>query len=98
MNKIVFTREVDGRLERVEWNRKGDDIWMLADGVESLMDRATWQQTWADLEARGFIEAFPADRRKLNLQKARVLELVRSAFQGVRRGWSSTGRRPGLLR
>lgn len=86
MNKIVFTREIDGRVERVEWIRKGDDLWMLADGVESIVDRATWKQTWADLEARGFIEAFPADRRKLNLQKARVLELVRSAFQGVTLG------------
>lgn len=86
MNKIVFTREIDGRVERVEWNRKGDDFWMLADGVESLVDRATWKQTWADMEARGFIEVFPADRRKLNVQKSRVLALVRSAFQGVTLG------------
>jgi hypothetical protein len=86
MNKIVFTREVDGRIEQVEWFREADLAWLVVDGVESILEPKTWQQTWADLEARGFVEVFPADRRKLNAEKVRVLELVRSAFQGVTLG------------
>ncbi|MBX3450254.1 MAG: hypothetical protein KF777_11875 [Planctomycetaceae bacterium] len=86
MNKIVFTREIDGRVERVEWFREADLAWLVVDGVETILEPEIWQQTWVDLEARGFIEVFPADRRKLNLQKARVLELIRNAFEGVTLG------------
>lgn len=86
MDKIVFTRKIEGRVERIEWFREADLAWLVVDGVETILEPETWQQAWADLEARGFIEFFPANRRKLNAEKTRVLELVRNAFQGVTLG------------
>jgi hypothetical protein len=38
------------------------------------------------MEARGFVEVFPKDQRKMATEKDRVLGLVRSAFAGVTLG------------
>lgn len=84
--KIVLTRDIDGRSERVEWIRHADTVWIVADGEEKVIGPDAWKQAWADLEARGFVEVFPADRRTMAADKNRVLGLVRSAFRDVALG------------
>lgn len=84
--KIVLARDIDGRTERVEWIRHADTVWIISDGQETVLGPDEWKQAWADLQARGFVEVFPADRRKLTVDKDRVLGLIRRAFQGVALG------------
>jgi hypothetical protein len=84
--RIVLARAVDGRTELVEWIRDADTVWIVADGKETVIGPDAWKQAWADLEARGFVEVYPTDQRKMTADKDRVLGLVRSAFQGVTLG------------
>ena len=84
--KIVLARDIDGRAEWVEWIRHADTVWIVTDNQESVIGPDEWKQAWADLEARGFVEVFPTDRRKMTADKDRVLSLVRRAFQGVTLG------------
>lgn len=84
--KIVLARDIDGRNQLVEWIRHADTVWIVSDGHETVIGPDAWKQAWADLEARGFVEVFPTDQRKLAAEKDRVLGLVRSAFQGVTLG------------
>ncbi|MBX3442544.1 MAG: hypothetical protein KF774_09050 [Planctomyces sp.] len=85
-SKIILTREIDGRVERVEWIRHADTVWIVRDNEESILGPDAWQQAWADLQALGFVEIFPADQRKIAAEKIRLLGLVRRAFQGVALG------------
>lgn len=84
--KIVLARDIDGRTELVEWIRHADTVWIVTDGQETAIGPDKWRQAWADLEARGFVQIFPADQRKMAADKDRVLGLVRRAFQGVTLG------------
>ena len=84
--KIVLARDIDGRTEQVELIRHADNITIVTEGQERVIGPDAWQQAWADLQARGFVEVFPADQRRMDAEKARVLGLVRSAFQGVTLG------------
>jgi hypothetical protein len=84
--KIVLTRSINGETEQVEWIRKVDTVWIVTESDEVVIGPDGWQQAWADLAARGFMEVSPNDQRKLNIEKERVLELVRSAFNGVTLG------------
>lgn len=84
--KIVLARDIDGRTERVELIRHADTVWIVTDRQETVIGPDAWKQAWADLEARGFVEVFPADQRKMTADKDRVLRLVRSAFQSVTLG------------
>jgi hypothetical protein len=90
--KIVLARDIDGRTELVEWIRHADTVWIVRDGAETKIGPDAWIAAWADLEARGFVEVSPTDRRKFATEKVRVLNLVRCAFQGV-----SLGEGVGLL-
>lgn len=89
---MVLARNIDGRTELVEWIRVADTVWIVRDGQERTIGPEEWRQEWADLESHGFIEIFPTDQRKMATEKCRVLDLVRSAFQGV-----SLGEGVGLL-
>jgi hypothetical protein len=84
--KIVLARDIDGRTELVEWIRHADTVWIVTDRQETAIGPDAWKQAWADLEARGFVEVFPTDQRRMTADKDRVLGLVRSAFQGVTLG------------
>ncbi len=84
--KMVLAREIDGRTELVEWIRHADTVWIVTDRQETVIGPDEWKRAWADLEARGFVEVFPTDQRKMNADKERVLSLVRKAFQGVTLG------------
>lgn len=84
--KIVLARDIDGRTERVEWIRQADTVWIVADSQETVIGPDAWEQAWADLQARGFVEVFPTDQRKMTAGKERVLGLVRRAFQAVTLG------------
>lgn len=84
--KIVLARDIDGRTELVEWIRHADTVWIVTDGQETAIGPDAWKQAWAELEARGFVEVFPADQRKMTAEKDRVLGLVRRAFEGVTLG------------
>ncbi|HLW63825.1 MAG TPA: DUF6714 family protein [Gemmataceae bacterium] len=86
MQKMVLARDIDGRTELVEWIRHADTVWIVTDGHETAIGPDKWKQAWADLVARGFVEVFPTDQRKLTAKKDRVLGLVRKAFQGVTLG------------
>jgi len=90
--KVVLARDIDGRTELVEWIRAADTVWIVRDGQERTIGPEEWRQEWADLESHGFVEVFPTDQRKMATEKLRVLDLVRSAFQGV-----SLGEGVGLL-
>jgi hypothetical protein len=83
---MVLARDVDGRTELVEWIRHADTVWIVTDRQETAIGPDEWKQAWADLEARGFVEVFPADQRKIAAGKDRVLGLVRKAFEGVKLG------------
>ncbi len=85
-NKTIFTRQFQGQNERVEWIRQADNVWIVVNGKEAILHPEDWRQAWADLEARGFVEVFPTDRRKLKAEKLRVEALIREAFQGVTLG------------
>lgn len=84
--KIVLARNIDGRTELVEWIRHADTVWIVRNGEETEIGPDAWIEAWADLAARGFIEVSPTDRRKFDAEKVRVLDLVRSAFDGVTLG------------
>ena len=84
--KIVLARSIDGRTELVEWIRHADTVWIVTDMQETVIGPDAWKQAWADLEALGFVEAYPTDQRKMTADKDRVLGLVRSAFVGVTLG------------
>ncbi len=83
---IVLSRTVDGRTETVELTRYADTVWILNETEETIIGPVDWQQTWDDLQARGFVEVYPNDQRKLDADKQRVLSLVRTAFHGVTLG------------
>jgi len=83
---IVLARDIDGRTERVEWIRHADTVRIVTDGKEAVIGPDAWKQAWADLEARGFVEVFPADQRKMTADKNHVIGLVRTAFQRVTLG------------
>ena len=83
---IVLARDIDGRTELVEWIRHADTVWIVTDRQETVIGPDEWKQAWADLEARGFVEVFPTDQRKMTADNGRVLGLVRRAFQGVTLG------------
>jgi len=82
----VLARDIQGRTELVEWIRHGDTVWIVTDGQETVIGPDAWKQAWSDLEARGFVEVFPADQTKMTADEDRVLGLVRSAFQSVTLG------------
>jgi hypothetical protein len=82
----ILERVADGRTERVEWIRAGDCVTIIANGTETVIGPEAWQQTWADLESRGFVEVSPVDRARLNEEKKRISELVRDAFEGITLG------------
>lgn len=83
---IILSREVEGDTELAEWFRHGDTVWLESDGKKIVIGPDQWERAWADLEARGFVEAYPTDQRKMAIEKKRVAELVRSAFKGVTLG------------
>jgi hypothetical protein len=85
-HKTIFTRQVEGRNERVEWIRQVDSVWIIVNGKESILRPEDWRQAWIDLHAHGYIEVFPTDRRKLQAEKTRVVALIREAFAGVTLG------------
>jgi hypothetical protein len=85
-NRIVLVRSVDGRTETVEWRRHADTVWIVTDGQEAVIGPDAWKQKMADLKARGFVEVYPNDQRKMTAETDRVLGLVRSAFRGVTLG------------
>ncbi len=84
--KIVLARDIDEGTERVEWIRHADSVWIVTDTQETVIGPDAWKQAWAELAARGFVEVFPTDQRKMTAYKDRVLGLVRSTFQGVTLG------------
>ena len=84
--KIVLARSIDGKTEVVEWIRQADTVWIVTEGEEIVIGPDAWKQAWADLDARGFVEVYPNDQRKMTADKNRVLDLVRSAFRGVTLG------------
>jgi hypothetical protein len=84
--KLILARDIDGRTEQVEWFRHADTVWIVTDGQETVIGPDEWKQAWTDLEARGFVEVYPTDQRRMAAEKARVSSLVRSTFQGVRLG------------
>ena len=77
--KIILARDIDGRTEQVEWIRHGDTVWIVTDEHETIIGPDAWKQAWADLEARGFVEVYPNDQRKMTAETDRVLGMVRSA-------------------
>jgi len=83
VSKIVLARVHNGRTEFVEWIRDADVVWIVADGHETIIGPDEWEQSSADLTARGFVEVYPNDQRKMEADKDRVLNLVRNAFRGV---------------
>jgi hypothetical protein len=84
--KIVLARSIDGQTELVEWIRQADTVWIVTESEEIVIGPDAWKQAWADLHARGFVEVYPNDERKMTGDKDRVLDLVRSAFRGVTLG------------
>ena len=84
--KTIFTRQFEGRNEQVKLIRQADAAWIVVDGKEAILRPEDWSQAWADLQAQGFIEVFPTDRRKLQVEKERVIALIREAFQVVTLG------------
>ena len=92
--KIVLARDIDGRTELVEWIRQADTVWIVTESEQIVIGPDAWNQAWADLIARGFVEVSPNDQRKMAADTDRVLALVRSAFRGVTLG-SGVGLRQG---
>lgn len=84
--KIVLARDIDGQTELIEWIRQADTVWIVTESEEIVIGPDAWEQAWADLVARGFVEVSPNDQRKIAADRDRVLELVRSAFRGVTLG------------
>ena len=84
--KTIFSRQFEGRNERVEWIRQADAVWIVVNGKEAILRPEDWRQAWIDLQAHGYIEVFPTDRRKLNAEKQRIIALIREAFAGVTLG------------
>lgn len=84
--KIVLARDVDGQTELVEVIRQADTVWIVTESEEIVIGPDAWQQAWADLVARGFVEVSPNDQRKMAAEADRVVALVRSAFHGVTLG------------
>jgi hypothetical protein len=85
-SEIVLARSVDGRTEKVHWIRNADTVWIVTDSQETIIGPNAWTEAWAELHARGFLEVYPNDERKLTAEKDRVLALIRSAFRGVKLG------------
>lgn len=85
-SEIVLARSVDGRVEEVHWIRDGDAVWIVTDSQETIIGPNAWKEAWAELRARGFLEVYPNDERKIAAEKDRVLALIRSAFRGVALG------------
>lgn len=81
--ELLLNRVVDGCTEWVECRRVGDTIQIVAGKTVTVVSPDAWAQTFADLEALGFVEIFPTDRRQWAVEKERVLALIRRAFQGV---------------
>lgn len=84
--ELLLNRVVDGRTEWVECRRVGDAIQIVAGDSVTVVTPDAWAQTFADLESLGFVEVYPTDRRQSNVEKERVLALIRKAFQGVTLG------------
>ena len=84
--RFIFTRHFNGRNERVEWIRQGDSVWIVVNGKEAILRPEDWRQAWFDLQAHGYVEVFPTDRRKLKAEKQRVIAVIREAFAGVTLG------------
>jgi hypothetical protein len=90
--EIVLSRTVKGRVEWVHWMQCTDAVWVVSDSAEIVVGPEVWPQTWSDLREQGFVVVWSNDPEIMAVAKNRILDLVRTAFQGV-----SLGQGVGLL-
>lgn len=84
--ECMLARDIEGRTELIELHRQADTIWLVTEDEEIEIGCDKWRQAFDDLAARGFVEVYPNDQRKLEAEAARVSALVREAFRGVTLG------------